>query len=223
MAFARWLILFLISIPSSANVFPYSGIMNNGSYPNPLSPAGRVAIWPGHSAWTTSDWLFGAASTKQQVKWAERSSPTSPPSSDKSLALFAASLFGSPAKRAEYTPGWPSSASTQRPESSANTIVWSSFAIVSAFKRAFSSKVVPVSSTSSNSGKSRSVFTEYPFGSKISANSLAFPTLFVAITISFFNSTGFTSSLSVTFFTFRPVRFNQFSAISSKRLASPVV
>src|SRR5690625_714515 len=59
-------------------------------------------------------------------------------------------------------------------------------AICSAFRRAFSVKVLPVSSTSGISlGKSNNVWVVIPYGSNICLNSAAFPLFFVAMIISF--------------------------------------
>ena len=66
----------------------------------------------------------------------------------KFIRLFLSSLPCSPAYLAEYTPGSPPSASTDSPESSAIHGIPLSRQPESAFKNAFSSNVVPVSSTS---------------------------------------------------------------------------
>ena len=68
------------------------------------------------------------------------------------LALLRASVASGPEKRADHTPGKPPKASTFNPESSEITIFPVNFEIVSALSRAFSSKVIPVSSTSGKSG-----------------------------------------------------------------------
>src|SRR5262249_42317119 len=61
-----------------------------------------------------------------------------------------------PASRAEAIPGYPSSAGTTKPESSASTGFCRNSKYFSAFSLAFSAKVVPVSSTRGAPAKSRS-------------------------------------------------------------------
>ena len=93
----------------------------------------------------------GRTSTIAHAKCAVLLSAGTSRSSAKSFALFAASSCPSPANLAEYTPGAPFRASTQRPESSASTAsCGQSFAVSSAFLRALPMNESASSSTSSS-------------------------------------------------------------------------
>ncbi len=170
---------------------------NKGSYPKPPLPTGSRSTRPGHSprAVRTSPLLKQSVMTL--TKRACRCPSGTSFISSRSFWLLDSSVASSPENLAEYTPGAPSSTWTSSPESSAMALIPVAFMMASALIREFSSKVVPVSSTSRSAAPASAFeMTCIPKASVIFFISLslcAFPV--AATTVKPFKSKGTSSCL----------------------------
>ena len=129
--------------------------------------------------------IFSLSDKIQQiadVKCAVLFSSGTPCISSNNLVYFSSSVAFSPQYLAEYTPGLPSSASTDNPESSAMAGIPVALKAAFAFIKAFSAKVVPVSSTSPRfTPASFAETASMPRGFKILSSSFNFFALLVAM------------------------------------------
>lgn len=161
----------------SAKVRPSPCVgMNTGSYPKPLTPRGAVAITPS----TRPSKCLVAPSTRDNTmtQWKLAVRFVTPCSSARSRLRLDSSVASGPAKRAEYTPGRPPSASTLSPLSSATLQRPVQLLAECALRSAFSRKVAPLSMTSGHSGGSAR--TSKP--SRSDCNSTSLPPLRLAST-----------------------------------------
>ncbi|CAB4688915.1 unannotated protein [freshwater metagenome] len=125
--------------------------MKTGSYPKPPSPLSSEAMTPETIPSATVSEPSGQRTRTTVRNLARRCGGVFAPASSSSLrsfAIFATESLGSPAYRADRTPGAPFRASTSRPVSSASEAAPVAFAIASALRRAFPSSVSAFSSTS---------------------------------------------------------------------------
>ncbi len=153
------------------------------SYPKPLLPLSSSMILPSHFPSKYS--VFSPE--KEQIivlNLASKFFLSDCFSKEITFSRFLASLRGSPAKIAESTPGKPHSSSISKPESSAIVGIFVIAKSPDAFKKAFSLKVLPLSSISILLGKSSFIIKSSIFSIwnslKICKNSLFLCSLFVA-------------------------------------------
>ena len=154
---------FFSSGSSSAKVFFRPGTKKMGSYPKPSAPLGRVgqgalALAPGGHRVPIGE---AAADGRHEICTGGPAGPACSPA-----AVCSGPRRPGRDRRTgrEYTPGAPLRASTHRPESSAMAGRPVASMTAFAFRRAFSSKVVPVSSTSTSAPTSDSRTHLHPLG-----------------------------------------------------------